>query len=54
MYVALWQWILAGGLVLAVFVNVLNFLLRHKPTKKKFEEIVDKIQRKTHHIPERL
>ena len=54
MYVALWQWILAGGLFLAVFVNVLNFLLRHKPTKKKFEEIVDKIQRKTHHIPERL
>ena len=46
MYVALWQWILAGGLFLIVFINLMWFLTTHKPTKEKFDKFVDDLDRK--------
>ena len=54
MYAAFWQWVLMAVLFVGIFSNIMNFLIRHKPTKKKFEEIMDKIHKKTHHIPEKL
>ena len=46
MYVAFWQWILAGGLFLIVFINLMWFLTTHKPTKEKFDKFVDDLDRK--------
>jgi hypothetical protein len=46
MYVALWQWILAGALFLAVFINLMWFLTTHKPTKEGFTRFMDKMDEK--------
>ncbi len=46
MYVALWQWILATVLFVLVFVNLMVFLVQHKPTKETFEKLMDKIREK--------
>ena len=46
MYVALWQWILAGALFLAVFINLMWFVTTHKLTKESFEKFADKMDEK--------
>ena len=46
MYVALWQWILAAVLFVLVFVNLTAFIVKHKPTKKTFEKLVDSVREK--------
>lgn len=46
MYVAFWQWNLAGVLALMIIVNVIWFIVDHKPNKKSFEKIVDSVREK--------
>ena len=46
MYVALWQWILAAILLILVSVNVIWFLVEHKPDKDTFVKILDAFREK--------
>ena len=43
MYVAYWQWVCAAILFVIVFVNLMVFLAKHKPSKETFTKIGDKI-----------
>lgn len=54
MYAALWQWILAAILFTLVFVNLMVFLVKHKPTKEGFEKLIDKIKAKRKERKERV
>jgi hypothetical protein len=42
MYVALWQWICAIILFVIVFVNLMVFIAKHKPSKETFTKMGDK------------
>ncbi len=46
MRVAHAQWIIAGILAIMIIVNVIWFLVDHKPTKKDFEKVVDSVREK--------
>ena len=46
MRVAHAQWIIAGILTIMVLINVIWFLVDHKPTKKDFEKVVDSVREK--------
>lgn len=46
MYLAFWQWNFAGLLALMIIINVIWFIVDHKPDKKSFEKIVDAVREK--------
>ena len=46
MYVAFWQWNIAGIMALMIIVNVIWFIVDHKPDKKTFEKLVDSVREK--------